>query len=215
MDKETISRLEAFFQKHRLVEYKKGEVVFRPGDIFNYVGFIKSGYIRLYSTTLEGKEITYNFFKPVFYLSVLYSKLGKENKYYFETVTPCEIWFAPKKAFFEYLRQNQDLSEKISDSFMDILQETLDSYEQIITGSSTEKIAAVILSLGDKYGEVKNQNRVALSQNTTHQIIASLTGVTRETVSLQLSKLEKLGFITKEKKIIIINPQKIKGEFGL
>ena len=53
-------KLGKFFQKYPLHHYKKGEILLRPGESCSSVCFIKSGYVRLFSETKNGKETTIN-----------------------------------------------------------------------------------------------------------------------------------------------------------
>ena len=48
MDSKVKKKLELFFKKYKLVKYKKGEVIYRPDEEFEYISYIKKGYVRMY-----------------------------------------------------------------------------------------------------------------------------------------------------------------------
>jgi CRP/FNR family transcriptional regulator len=195
------------------MSYKKGENIFRPGEYFNHVCFIKDGYIRLYSSVEDGKEITFNTFKPVFLLSYYYAKFQKENRFYFQSVTEAEVFFAPKEEFFKYLDENPEIKESVSDMYMSKIEELLIDIENISAGNAYQRIANVIFSLTCKYGK-EIDGKLILDLDLTQEVIAGLTGISRETASIQLGKLEKDGYLSRGDEGLSINKSKFKNCLG-
>jgi CRP-like cAMP-binding protein len=55
-----------------------------------------------------------------------------------------------------------------------------------------------------------NENYSTIDFGITHKLIASLTGLTRETVTLQMIRLEKEGIIVnKSKSVQVLNKEKL------
>ena len=214
MYQDTFKSLSAFFKDYRVMSYKKGENIFRPGDLFNHVCFIKDGYIRLYSSLEDGKEVTFNTFKPVFLLSYYYAKFQKENRFYLQSVTEAEIFFAPKEEFFKYLDENPKIKESVSDMYMSKVEELLIDIENISAGNAYQRIANVIFSLTCKYGK-EIDGKTILDLDLTQEVIAGLAGISRETASIQLGKLEKDGYIKREKSGLSVNKSKFKNCLGV
>lgn len=210
MDKDAKEKIENFFKKYKLTKYKKGELIYRPDDPFPYVAFIKSGYVRLYTVTIEGQEITINVFKPVFYLSLIYAITNLENKFYFEAVTPVELWRAPKKEVVKFLKKDSEMLFNIVQHILADFNELLSNIKHALAGDSYKKVVELLLSLTNKFGKKENGETV-ISLSTTHNIIASLTGLTRETVSIQMKKVQDEGLITtKAHQIVIKDLEKLK-----
>ena len=64
------------------------------------------------------------------------------------------------------------------------------------------------------YGKTIN-NKITIDFHTTHQLIASMLGISRETASLQIKKMENNGLILQQaNKIIINDAQKMIKEFA-
>jgi len=209
MDKSIEQNLLSFFKDHRLVKYKKGENLYRPGDIFHDVSFVKSGYVRLYFTSPEGKELTLDFFKPLFYLSFFYSLTRSESRYYFEALSPVEVYKSPKKDFLDFLEKNPQINLSLYTNIAKLTQDIFLNIENIVTNNAYCKVANTLYTLSSKLG-VKKNGHVLIDLSLTHRIIASLAGLTRETASLQIKKLEREGVILQESKHIIIkDPQRL------
>jgi len=196
MDKKFENNLQNFFSLHSLQKYKKGQIIIKPGEKPDFVGFIKSGYVRVYTLNESGQEITMSFFKPVLYFTTIYAMTGNTNKFYFEAITPVELWTAPIEDFMGYCKQNTEVSKammnKISNLFLNLVENT----GRLLAGDSLSKVAMTVLSVSEGKADFA----------LTHKMIASLTGLTRETVTLQMLKLEKLKLIdNKNRKVVILN----------
>ena len=182
------SQLIGFFKNYRLVRYGKGQLLFRPGDDFSNVYFIKSGYVRLFLYDQNGKEITVNIFNPVFFLSLYYSLNDAENCYFFETLTEVEIWKAPKEEVFYFINNNPNILRLLMKYLLMIIDDLMKNVEMAISGDAYSKVANLIISL-DNYSNKKGNKKIEIKFATTHRLIASLTGLTRETVSIQIKEL--------------------------
>lgn len=200
------ARLTSFFGNYRLGQYKKGELLFRPGDDFSSVYFVKSGYVRLFLNDEDGKEITINAFKPIFYLSLHYALSGGENRYFFEALTDVEMWKAPKQDVMNFIHGNNEVLCFLTERLLHVVDELMRHVEVAISGDAYSKVATLIISLAKSSGKkLADSKEIELEFATTHRLIASLTGLSRETASIQIKKLEREGYINQSKSMLVIN----------
>ncbi|MEI6533439.1 MAG: Crp/Fnr family transcriptional regulator [Candidatus Roizmanbacteria bacterium] len=204
MNIEPVEKLTKFFEQYRLTTFKKGENIYRPGDLFEQISFIKSGFVRTYSVSESGEERTIHIFKPVFYFSLIYSLTDKENKYYFEAVTPVELWKAPKSKVIEFIKSDPEILFWITKSILKGFHELMENIEYLIAGDAPTKINSLLLSFAQSFGEIEN-NSTVIQLAATHRIIASLTGLSRETVTLHIDKLKDQGILEKKEGLIVIH----------
>ena len=199
-----------FFSKYRVFKYKKGEIIARPGDQFSQILFTKSGYVRLYTVSVSGNQQTVNFFKPTFYLSLHSALQNKTSRYYFECVTPVEIWKAPIKDFVDFSKADTNVLEALNTTLLNVLEGTIYDIGNIIPGTSHRKVAAIIYSLARQSGKKISPHKVLIDLIATHEVLASLTGLTRETTTIQIRKLIEAKIIIQEnRRLIIINMTKL------
>lgn len=203
MNTDTQLQLIQFFEKYKLFKYKKGEIIYRQGDIFNHVAFAKSGYVKLYIINSEGQEKTINLFKPLFFLTMTYALNDLESRYYFEAVTPLEVYRAPKDDVSNFIKENPEILLKINHNLLRTFEETIFNMENSTIGNSYRKISTIILSLSKQFG-VNIDNKLKINFSTTHEILASLTGLTRETAGIQINKLKDEGIISQNGKFITV-----------
>lgn len=72
-------------------EYKKGEILLKPGQVCNYISFINYGLIREYFL-VDGKEVIYAFFPENDYYAEYESFLSRSpSKRYAETLEDTEV----------------------------------------------------------------------------------------------------------------------------
>jgi CRP-like cAMP-binding protein len=202
MNEKVLTKLDVFFSKYPLKKFKKGEVILRPGKMSEKVGFIKTGYVRLYSTKDTGQEITMQFFKPTLYLTTIYALTGRENRFSFEAITPVEMREAPNQDMLDFLKANPEVGRELMDSVMAAFLDLITNTANLLAGNAYNRVALMVCSLTNKTEEV--------NFGITHKLIASLTGLTRETVTLQMIKLEKEGIIlNKSKSIQVLDKDKL------
>jgi len=215
LDKDQLeTQLIGFFKNYQLVQYGKGEFLFRPGDDFSSVYFVKSGYVRLFSYDQNGKEVTINIFKPVFFLSLYYALIGEKNHYFFEALTNVEAWKASKQGVFDFINNNLEVLRLLMGWLLITVSDLMKNVEMAISGDAYSKVATLIISL-ENYSHRKDGNNIEIKFATTHRLIASLTGLSRETASIQIKKLERKGYISQKKSLLVINDiEKMERDFA-
>jgi CRP/FNR family transcriptional regulator len=203
MTKAKFSQIKKFFSKHQAKKIAKGTIIFKPGDKINDVYFINSGFVRIYTKTGD-TENTLNIFKPLFLMSYIHHMTANHNNFYFEAITPLDVRISPEKDFNDFLAANPEFSALIMDFFLGSLLKYISNQGNIINGNAVTKIASILLQLTTEYGETKN-GKLVVNFPATHRIIANIVGLTRETTSVQMSKLQKLGVISTKRTQFIVH----------
>lgn len=210
MNEKIKKQLMSFFGKHKTLKYKKGDLLFKPGEKLPGVLFDKSGYVRVYTISKDGKEITLPIVRPLFFCSLINLLLQQENKYYFEAISPVEVLMAPKEDTLDFIKKDTNLYESITKWMMSDFVDLTNNVQQLIFGDAYSKIAGLIYSMSTKFGETKGKETI-ISFNTPHRMLASMTGLTRETVTLQILKLQKEGYLyNKGRRIVVKDVDKLK-----
>lgn len=203
MTKAKFSQIKKFFSKYPTKKIAKGTIIFRPGDKIHDVYFINSGFVRIYTKTGE-IENTLNIFKPLFLMSYIHHMTQNYNNFYFEAITPMDVRISPEKDFNEFLSVNPEFSSLIMEFFLGSLLQYISNQGKIINGNAVSKIASVLHQLASEYGDIKN-DKLTVNFPATHRIIANMVGLTRETTSVQMSKLQKMGVISSKRSQFIVH----------
>ena len=193
-----------FFSQFNTFKYAKGETILRNGDVPQGVYFVKSGYVKLNSLSKDGKELTLVIYKKDDFFPVVWTFLGnKPSIYSFEAITPTEILRAPRENFLEYIDSHKDILANVIGEILSRFQTALRRMEFLTFGNASAKLASILLICGKDFG-IEKGNEIEIQIPLTHKDIANLVGVTRETVSLELKRFNRRGFIAYNKKLIII-----------
>lgn len=209
MTKAKFSQIKKFFSQFPAKKIAKGTIIFKPGDKINDVYFINSGFVRIYTKT-GPTENTLNIFKPLFLMSYIHHLTENYNNFYFEAITPMEVRVSPEKDFNEFLAANPEFSSLIMEFFLGSLLRYISNQGNLINGNAVSKIASVLYQLAIEYGDTKN-GKLVVNFPATHRIVANMVGLTRETTSVQMSKLQKTGVIsTRRTQFTVHNVEKLK-----
>lgn len=204
--------LNNFFSKFKKLHYKKGEVILRGGDAPQGVYFLSKGYVRAYSVSKEGEELTLIVFKPDDFFPMPWVFNNKDNFHYFDAISAVELYRCPKADFITYLKENPqilfDLTGQIVLRFGGVLQRM----EYLAFGNAYQKVASILLICAERFGE-KAGKSILIPIPMAHKDLAMFVGMTRETVSLEVKKLERKGIIGYSKRLIVVkNMEKLKRE---
>lgn len=204
----TFEEQSKFFYKYRMIFYKKGEVILHPTDIFQSIYFLDKGYVESYTLSENGIQFTNLIYKPKEIFPYCWTNIKISNDYYFHAITDVEVYKIPRKEFAEFITSRSDF---LLDYYKHLEARTMnmcDRMEQMVFGTAYNKVALRLKYLGKKFGERLNANEMIIPFHLTHEDISNALGLTRETTSIQMKKLEELGYIRHDKLFIILNMKK-------
>ena len=179
-----------FFTGFRSKIYKPKEIILRPCIKIENIYFLKKGIVRQFCINENGIEITLHTFKPGSYFPIMLLIAESANKYNFQALDNVEVSIASSNETLEFVRKNPDVLFDLTRRMATGLNKLLLKEESMMFENSYEKVKRFVDYINEKFGEDKKK--------FTHEDIASWTGLTRETVSRQMDKLRKEGFIDQD-----------------
>ena len=198
-----------FFSRFPKISYSKKEIVLNAYDAYENLYFIEKGVVRSFFIDDNGIEFTVNFLKPysIFPLSAFLS--DRENNSEFEAFVAMDLRKAAKDKVADFIEKNPE----IQSFFLKRMSTGLEGYvvrsQFLIRGSAEQKVVSSLLLLGLRFGrKVKNYTHIDLP--LTHQDVADLSGITRETATLCINELEDNKLIAKKGKYFkLFNEKKL------
>ncbi|KKP69104.1 hypothetical protein A2X44_05425 [candidate division CPR3 bacterium GWF2_35_18] len=198
------NKIENFFLRFTSLKYKKNEIIIRGGDIPQGVFFLKSGYVRVYTLSIEGKELTLNIFKPGSYFPLNWVFSNYPNYYYFEAMTPVTLYRANPENVQVFLKENSDVTYELTQRILSGLQGMMARIEHLMFGNAQTRIVSVLLMVTSRFGIRDKNGQVKISIKLTHQEIANMAGISRETATKEISELKKMKLIDQDKRFLVI-----------
>jgi CRP/FNR family transcriptional regulator len=213
MDESVRKKIDQFFSIYPEERYKKGSTILRPEEPLVFIYTIVSGYIKSYSLNDEGLELVINIYNPYNFFPITETLSNRTNTYFFEAITDVVLHKAPTHKVHEFIRSDQevlyDLTRRISSGLEGFMVRT----QYLIRSNATQKIASSLVMLARRFGENTSNGMINILLPQTHADIANLSGVSRETASIELKKLEEKGLISTKRQIYTVRDfEKLKEE---
>jgi len=210
VEKKASEKLNNFFSNFKKLFFKKGVTILRPDDQAHSIFYLKKGYTRLYSISKDAQELTFIIYKPGDFFPLIPVINDVPVSYYMEAMTPLELYQAPVGEFRNFIKENSSVLYELLARILTRLEGVFTRMEYAIFGNAQNKVAAIILICAERFGEVEKKG-ILIQVPLTHQDIANLLGVARETVSIEMKKLQKMNLIDYQgKHLVIKNIQKLK-----
>lgn len=209
----SFTKLELFFAQFEPLHFKKGEIIQRPGASIGGIYFLKHGFVRLYTVSVSGEELTLIIFKigDIFPISWAFDYPTVQG-YYLESLTSCELGRASRGDFLKFIKSDSEVLFELSSRLVERMMGLLARAESFVFGDAESRIASILLICAERFGKAISQG-IQIEVPLTHSDIASLIGVARETASIEIKKLEKKGLIVyRGRQLVIKNVNLLKKE---
>lgn len=200
----TISVIDDFFRRFSEHAVPAGEEILAPADTLPYIIYLQSGYVRSYVIYPDGKELTLNIFKPGSYFPIPTLLSGKPNLYYYDTITKSSVRKAPSPEFLKFISGKSDILSDLLKRISQGLEGFIVRTHFLLHSDSRQKVASAVYLLFRRFGVSSANGQIRIELPQTHQDIANLAGVTRETASLEIKRLEKEKIISRSRQLTTV-----------
>jgi CRP/FNR family transcriptional regulator len=194
MDINKTKELETFYKQFNIRTYKKGEMLIRADDDPQGIFCLLKGYVRQYTISKTGYELSLHILKPISYFPMVWAINGTPNIYFFEALTPVEVGRAPREHVVSFIKDKPSVIFALMSELLEDYAETLTRMEHLVFSDAYRRVISVLLYIAKHFGE-KHDNSVIVRHRFTQQDIATLVGIARETASNELGKLERKKLI--------------------
>ena len=185
---------EIFYKQFSTREYKKGETLIRADDNPQGIFCLTEGYVRQYTISKTGIELTLQILKPITYFPLIWAINGAPNIYFYEALTSVVVGRAPKDQVISFIKDKPSIVLELMSKLLGDYAETLSRIEHLVFSDAYRRVISVLLYIAKHFGEEKTQG-IVVNHRFTQQDIATLVGVTRETASIEIGILERKGFV--------------------
>lgn len=191
--------------------FKKGETILLKDDAPKNMHVIESGIVKVYTITGSGDERLVAFSRVEEDFPIGFS-LGIINRsqYFYEAFTNCVIRFVPPSDYLHYLSSDIEVMQKRMARLTILL---ISNYARVSALEQTragDKIARTLVYMADQFGVVLRPYHTRLKLFVTQQEIANLLGLTRETINIELKKLEVKQLVSHSRKTYILYMERLR-----
>jgi CRP-like cAMP-binding protein len=202
--KEISEKISTFFSQRKIQTYKKGEMILLPDDPIVDVYYVYTGFVRLYCELSDGKELTLNIFKPGSYFPMFLVLDNTPNVQYFQAMTTTKLAKVPKDDVVQFLKGEPEVLFEFTRRLTIGLNGLITNIQYTLFGPVHTRIVSALLFFARRFGKNLVDGSVRIELPLTHQDIANVVGIARETASLEIETLVKKKLIIDVKKYIVV-----------
>lgn len=177
-------------EKIVLKEFLKNETILREEDTSEYMYIILFGKAKVYQTSVSGKETILAIHGEGDHFGEMSLIDGKTAP---ATVTAIEnslVALLSRNDFFVLLYEQKKMLEKILQFLCYRIRESWKLVQILNFKDAAHRVKTLLVMLSDEHGR-RTRDGIIISVKLTHQDIADMTGLTRETVTRVLDRWRK------------------------
>lgn len=182
--------------------FKKYEIILYEEDTNDYMYVILNGKAKVIQTTEDGKEILLAMHQSDEFFGEMSLIDGKTSPATVIVTEDSTIAIISRKDFHLLINTQKKVFENLMLILCSRLRESWEKIQLLNLKNASQRIKILFLMLSDKYGK-KTAEGVTLNIKLTHQEIADMTGMARETVTRVIDRWQKDGEINVLKKKFI------------
>jgi CRP/FNR family transcriptional regulator len=200
LESDDIQQLDEIIQRSKPLQ--KNQHLYREGDDFQSVFAVRSGALKAYKTTDDGREQVTGFYFPgeILGMDGISNNAHASSAKALETAAVCEIPFTS-------LEKLSSMMPNLQRHFFQLMSHEITEDQQLITllskNSADERVSSLMLSISARNARRKlssTQFRLPMSRVD----IGNYLGLTVETVSRVFSRMQKMDILRVDNKEIKI-----------
>lgn len=177
-------------------QFAKKRTILFQGEIPRSAMVLQSGLVKVYGITTGGDQRTVTLLGAgdIFPVECVFDK-SRVSLYYYEAVTDCSILTLPKTEFLSALESSKALKDQVFQSYMAHYTSATMHIYALEHSHAQEKLVYILQYLVARFGERQTNGLTKIELRLSHQDIAEMVGLTRETTAVELHRLKDKGLI--------------------
>lgn len=194
------------------INYPKGQIIFSSGQKTNEVYYIISGFVKIYRTTAEGRQVSVALRYPGDFIGLAeVLSNSSERVYSAEAMDKVKLLINWQDPFKKMLAEMPDFSSKLMELMSDRLREAQNTIYDFIMNPTQGRLALVLLEMAERSGSPGIEGLINVRLRVTQEELACIIGASRQTVSSLLNLFKEDGSVKYEgREIVAVEASKLK-----
>ena len=187
-------------------QFAKKRTILFQGEVPQSVMLVQSGLVKVYGITTGGDQRTVTLLTSgdIFPVECVFNK-SRVSLYYYEALSDCQVLSLPKTAFLEALQSDNTLKDQIFESYMAHYTSATMHIYALEHSHAQEKVVYILQYLVARFGEKQASGFTKIALRLSHQDIAEMVGLTRETTAVELHRLKDRKLISYQRFAYYVN----------
>lgn len=192
-------RINGLFLAGRPKRYPKNQLIHYQGDPLNQIYLIKSGFVKAYTILESGDTRTLLLLGagdifPLAFASTM-DWADYRIHYFYQSLVDTELQMLPSTTLLKQMREDPEAINTYMAYLSASNEIVMNQLEVMKNKKAIDKVCMLLPYLISKSGKEVEPGVYELQLKLSHQEIADLSGVTRETTTTLIKQLEKKGII--------------------
>ena len=197
----------------RLRTYRSGQIIIQEADSGSELFFLVSGSVKIYTEDFEGREMILTIGYPNDFFGEMAIFTNDIRSASVSALEATALISMEREDLLSLLKKNPVIALKILSVMGTRIREMDNRLMHMAFGDAYSKIARTLLTLMEKEGQTTEEGIPFIQDRLTRQELASLSGLTRETVSRSLGTFVQTDTIRiKDNKIYLVNEPRLRKE---
>lgn len=192
-----------YFEKGKELSFGKDEIILRPYEESGGVYMLLSGFVSAYTITNYGETNLLVINKPGELFPLASTLRGLQSSLYRQAKTDVVLRRVSRAAFLSSMSANNIIANAVNRQLLDLAAIYEDRVKQLEFRTARERVMASFYIMSTRYGQ-PHADGILLAVPITHQDIADMLNMTRETASREIERLVRQGVIQQVNRQIII-----------
>lgn len=184
--------------------FKRHEYIFQANFSNDTIYILVEGRVKLSRLSDHGQECIQWFCFPGEFFGFSEHTYKQDSGLYAQALQPSTLLTIPRQEFDQLVLKTPSLALLIIDQLSRRVRTLGDMLLHITCGSAEDRLINLLQRLADIYGK-PNEKIVNIDIHLTHQEIADMIGVCRQTVSSLMASLKRNGLISSNRQGIVIH----------
>lgn len=200
--------VDSLFANARVKEYPKNQIICYQGDKLSEIYLIKSGYVKAYTILDSGDNRTLFLLGPGDIFPIAFALTldwdDYQLRYFYQSLTDTKVQLLDQELFKKRVESDLENHNAYLTYVEASNQAIMNQLEVMKNKKAINKVELLLPYLVSKFGEPIGHDKYRLRIRLSHQEIADLSGVTRETTTTLIKQLEKDGVVQQKRNTWII-----------
>lgn len=184
--------VDSFFACYPTKTFAKGEHLILAHETPKGVMYIVDGQVRVYDISGQGDKVIVNILQKPAFFPMSWAISGIDNHYFYQAAVKTTVRFAPQADVIDFLHTQPTVTLDLLDRIQRGTDGLLERMARLMSGTAQDRLLFELVTTAKRFGTTEDDG--AVTMRVTTQELADRTGLARETVSRELTKLKHQNF---------------------
>jgi len=198
-----MDKVQQYFSQYPKQTYPKGQIVIFAGEEPEFVYYLAKGRVRQYDVSYRGDEVVLNVFKNGAFFPMSWAINRTPNRFFFKAEVQTELHTVPVEQALQFLHDNPDVAFDLLSRIYRGMDGLLGRMVHLMSGTARSRLIYEIIIEYRRLDAKDNATVQALEVTETD--LAARCGLSRETVSREMQRMKKAGWVVVDNKQIAVH----------